>query len=308
MINFLYQILTPTSKEKMNTNKVSPQLKAFFDHDTATVSYIVHSGKGSVCAIIDSVLDYEPSAARMTTVFADKIIAYVKELELKTEWILETHAHADHISAAPYLRKQLGGKIAIGESITLVQDKFKKIFNIDEEFLLDGSQFDKLFADNETFKIGELQAKAIHVPGHTPADMAYVIGDSMFVGDTVFMPDVGTARCDFPGGDAHTMFRSIQKLMAYPDDTKIYVCHDYPPADRAEPKWMTTVGEQKEKNIHVRKGISEDQFVEMREKRDKTLGMPRLIIPSIQVNIRAGEKPKPENNGVSYLKVPLDQF
>ncbi len=281
-------------------------IQGFFDPVTATITYVVHeTAPGGACAIIDSVLDYDPKSGRTSTGSADRVADYVRQHGLKTEWLLETHAHADHLSAAPYLQRQLGGVIAIGQSIRTVQGVFKKIFNLEPAFQLDGSQFGHLFADGETFRIGALTAQAIHVPGHTPADMAYLIGDAAFVGDTLFMPDVGTARCDFPGGDAHQLYRSIQRLLSLPAETKLYMCHDYPPAGR-EAAWQTTVAEQRRANIHVRDGIGEDEFVAMRTRRDATLSMPTLILPAIQVNIRAGHFPPAEDNGVRYLKIPVD--
>ncbi|MEN4917423.1 MBL fold metallo-hydrolase [Achromobacter spanius] len=285
---------------------MNPQIQAFFDPATATITYVVHeAGRGGACAIIDSVLDYDPKSGRSSTASADKVAAYVREHELNTVWLLETHAHADHLSAAPYLQRLLGGVIAIGQSIRTVQGVFKKILNLEPEFQLDGSQFGHLFADGETFRIGALTATAIHVPGHTPADMAYLIGDAAFVGDTLFMPDVGTARCDFPGGDAHLLFRSIQRLLSLPDGTRLFMCHDYPPAGR-DACWQTSVADQRRANIHVRDGVSEAEFVAMRTRRDATLSMPTLILPAIQVNIRAGHFPPPEDNGVRYLKIPVD--
>jgi len=285
---------------------MNPQIQAFFDPATATVTYVVHEAMpGGACAIIDSVLDYDPKSGRSSTASADRVVAYVREHGLKTEWLLETHAHADHLSAAPYLQRQLGGVIAIGQSIRTVQGVFKQIFNLEPQFQLDGSQFGHLFTDGETFRIGALTATALHVPGHTPADMAYSIGDAVFVGDTLFMPDVGTARCDFPGGDAHQLYQSIQRLLGLPADTRLYMCHDYPPAGR-EAAWQTTVAEQRRANIHVHDGVAEDDFVAMRTRRDATLSMPTLILPAIQVNIRAGHFPPPEDNGVRYLKIPVD--
>jgi glyoxylase-like metal-dependent hydrolase (beta-lactamase superfamily II) len=269
------------------------------------MTYVVFERPGSAAAIIDSVLDYDPKAARTSTRSADAVIAFVREQRLGIEWILETHAHADHLSAAPYLKRQLGGKIGIGESICLVQGVFKKIFDLEPEFQLDGSQFDHLFRDGERFAIGGLEANALFVPGHTPADVAYRIGDAVFVGDTLFMPDVGTARCDFPGGDARTLYRSIASLLALDPDTRLFVCHDYPP-DTRDPRWHATVREQREHNIHVGGGKSEDDFVAMREARDATLGMPTLILPAIQVNIRAGRFPDAAGNGTTYLKIPLN--
>jgi glyoxylase-like metal-dependent hydrolase (beta-lactamase superfamily II) len=284
---------------------MTPQIQPFFDPATWTVSYVVYDAPGGRAALVDSVLDYDPKSGRTGTASADRLVAFVRAQRLAVDWILETHAHADHLSAAPYLRKALGGRIAIGESIRTVQGVFRKIFNLEPEFRLDGSQFDHLFADRESFRIGALEGEALHVPGHTPADMAYRIGDAVFVGDTLFMPDVGTARADFPGGDARTLYRSIRRLLALPPQTRLFVCHDYPPAGR-EPKWETTVREERAANIHVHDGIGEDGFVAMRTARDRTLEMPNLILPSIQVNIRAGELPSPEANGVSYLKIPLN--
>jgi len=282
-----------------------PTIQPFFDPATWTVTYVVYQRERAECVIIDSVLDYDPKAGRTSTESADKVIAFVREHALHVEWILETHAHADHLSAAPYLKHHLGGRIAIGKNIRHVQGVFKAIFNLEPEFRLDGSQFDHLFEEDETFAIGGLTGKAIHVPGHTPADMAYQIGDAVFVGDTLFMPDVGTARCDFPGGDAHALYRSIRKLLDLPGGTRLFMCHDYPPEGRG-PAWETTVSAQRERNIHVHDGVSEAQFVAMRKARDATLSMPTLILPSVQVNIRAGELPPPEANGMRYLKIPLN--
>jgi len=265
----------------------------------------VYGQGGSPCAIIDSVLDYDPKSGRTRTDSADKVIAFVNEKRLQVAWILETHAHADHISAAPYLRQQLGGKIAIGDHITTVQRVFKGIFNLEPEFATDGSQFDQLLKDGETFAIGSLQGEVLYVPGHTPACVAYQIGDAVFVGDTMFMPDVGTARCDFPGGDARTLYRAVKKLLSLPPQTRLFMCHDYPPSDRPI-QFESTVAEQRQSNIHVHDGISEDQFVEMRTKRDATLDMPVLILPSVQVNTRAGEMPPKDANGISYLRIPVD--
>ena len=278
---------------------MKPNIQPFFDPATGTVTYVVHDG--AAAAIIDSVLDYEPKSARTDARSAGRVIEFVRAQRLRVEWILETHAHADHLSAAPYLRAHLGGRIAIGEHIREVQAIFREVFNLEKEL----PAFDRLFADGERFAIGALQAEALHVPGHTPADMAYRIGDAVFVGDTLFMPDVGTARADFPGGDARTLYRSIRRLLALPPGTRIFVCHDYPPPGR-EPRWETTVAQQRANNIHVRDGVSEGEFVAMRTARDRTLEMPTLILPSIQVNIRAGELPLPEANGRSYLKIPLN--
>lgn len=284
---------------------MTPTVQSFFDPATWTVSYVVYEKEGSACAIIDSVLDYDPKSGRTRTTSADKLIAFVQQKNLQVDWILETHAHADHLSAAHYLREKLGGKIAIGVAITDVQDVFKRIFHLEAEFRPDGHQFDHLLQDGETFAIGALTAEALSVPGHTPACMAYRIGDAVFVGDTLFMPDVGTARCDFPGGDAHSLYRSMRKLLSLPAETRLFMCHDYPPEGRPA-VWETTVAEQRAKNIHVHDGVSEDDFVKMRSARDASLEMPVLILPSVQVNIRAGEMPPKEDNGVSYLKIPLN--
>ena len=281
------------------------QVKAFFDPATWTVSYVVFDAPGGHCALVDSVLDYDPKSGRTRTDSADQLIAFVREQNLTVDWILETHAHADHLSAAPYLRKHLGGKIAIGGKITQVQNVFKGIFHLEPEFATNGSQFDHLFEDGDTFAIGNLQAQALSVPGHTPACMAYQVGDAVFVGDTLFMPDVGTARCDFPGGNAHTLYQSVRKLLSLPPETRLFMCHDYPPEGRAA-QWECTVADQRARNIHVHDGVSEAEFVAMRTKRDAGLAMPVLILPSVQVNIRAGELPPPEANGVSYLKIPLN--
>lgn len=281
------------------------QVKAFFDPATWTVSYVVFDAPGGHCALVDSVLDYDPKSGRTRPDSADQLIAFVREQNLTVDWILETHAHADHLSAAPYLRKHLGGKIAIGGKITQVQNVFKGIFHLEPEFATNGSQFDHLFEDGDTFAIGTLQAQALSVPGHTPACMAYQVGDAVFVGDTLFMPDVGTARCDFPGGNAHTLYQSVRKLLSLPPETRLFMCHDYPPEGR-EAQWECTVADQRARNIHVHDGVSEAEFVAMRTKRDAGLSMPVLILPSVQVNIRAGELPPPEANGVSYLKIPLN--
>lgn len=286
---------------------MKPVVKGFFDPATWTVTYVVYEKPGAECAIIDSVLDYDPKSGRTRTGSADRVIEFVNAENLKVQWILETHAHADHLSAAPYLRKHLGGKIAIGANITTVQGVFKKIFNLEPEFQLDGSQFDYLIEEGVPFAIGNLTGEALYVPGHTPACMAYKIGDAVFVGDTMFMPDVGTARCDFPGGDAHALYRSVRKLLALPPETRMFMCHDYPPEGR-EVRFETTVAEQKAHNIHIHDGITEEAFVAMRTKRDATLEMPTLILPSVQVNIRAGEMPPAEDNGVSYLKIPVNML
>ena len=284
---------------------MTPMVESFFDPATWTVSYVVYEKPGSACAIIDSVLDYDPKSGRTRTSSADQLVAFVHEKNLTVEWILETHAHADHLSAAHYLRQVLGGKITIGAAITNVQDVFKRVFHLEPEFRPDGRQFDHLLQDGETFAIGALSAQALSVPGHTPACMAYRIGDAVFVGDTLFMPDVGTARCDFPGGDAHTLYRSMRKLLDLPSETRLFMCHDYPPTGRAV-AWETTVARQRADNIHVHDGVSEENFVEMRMARDLTLEMPVLILPAVQVNIRAGAMPPKEDNGVSYLKIPIN--
>ncbi|MFC5473404.1 MBL fold metallo-hydrolase [Paraherbaspirillum soli] len=286
----------------------TPDVQAFFDQATSTVTYVVYEGIGSECAIIDSVLDYDPKSGRTSTASADKVVAFVRANNLTVQWLLETHAHADHLSAAPYLRAQLGGTIAIGEHIRSVQGVFKEVFNLQHEFRLDGSQFGHLFVADEIFYIGRLRAQALHVPGHTPADMAYLVEDQIvFVGDTLFMPDVGTARCDFPGGSAAALYHSMRRLLSLPAATRLFMCHDYPPAGRAA-SWETTVAEQRAHNIHIRDGISAEAFIAMRSERDATLGMPTLILPSIQVNICAGELPEAEDNGVRYLKIPLNKL
>ena len=283
-------------------------IQSFLDEASSTYTYIVYEHDGGQCAIVDSVLNYDPAAGRTDTAQADRVIAFVHEHRLQVQWLLETHAHADHLSAAPYLRRQVGGKIAIGQSISKVQDVFKHLFNLESEFRVDGSQFDHLFAPDEVFHIGNLKAQALHVPGHTPADMAYLIdGQLILVGDTLFMPDVGTARCDFPGGDAHQLFASMRKLLAFPPEIRLYVCHDYPPQGRAA-KCLTTVAEQRAGNIHVHDGVDEAAFVKMRTERDAGLGMPTLLLPAIQVNVRAGHMPPAEDNGVVFLKIPLNQL
>ena len=293
----------------MNEIKTDENLhiKGFFDDQTSTISYVVHDNIEKKCAVIDSVLDFDYSSGDIDYINADKIISYVDQNKLNVEWLIETHVHADHLSASPYIQKKLGGKIGISEKISDVQNIFGKTFNAGTEFQRDGSQFDKLFKDNDEYKIGNINCKVINTPGHTPACTAHVIGNSIFVGDTLFMPDLGSARADFPGGDARQLYRSIQKILSYPDETRIFVCHDYPPSSR-EVKWSTTVGEQKENNVHVKTSILEDEFVKIREARDKTLNMPKLIIPSIQVNMRAGNLPPPEDNGSVYIKVPINSI
>ena len=289
----------------MTTSGAGPQVRGFFDAATSTVTYVVHDGPGTACAIIDPVLDYDPKSGRTRTASADAVIAFVRGRGLQVEWILETHAHADHLTAAPYLKRSLGGRVGIGARITEVQQAFGRIFNAGEEFRRDGSQFDRLFADGETFAAGSLSFEVMSVPGHTPACVAYRAGDVVFAGDTIFMPDVGTARTDFPGGDAATLFRSIRRLLALPPQTRIFVCHDYPPAGR-EVAFETTVAAERAGNIHARDGVSEAEFVAMRTKRDATLSMPVLLLPAVQVNMRAGSPPPAEDNGVAYLKIPLD--
>jgi glyoxylase-like metal-dependent hydrolase (beta-lactamase superfamily II) len=283
-----------------------PQVTGFFDPATFTVTYVVADPATGEAAIVDPVLDFDPASGRTSTASADAVIAHVAAHNLKVTWLLETHAHADHFSAAPYLREKLGGKIAIGEHITTVQNVFGKLFNAGPEFARDGSQFDHLFKDGDTFAIGNLPVSVMHVPGHTPACIAYVVGDAVFVGDTMFMPDYGTARADFPGGDARTLFRSLRRILSLPDATRLFMCHDYLPEGRTEYVWETTVAAERKGNIHAHDGVTEDEFVAMREARDATLAMPRLLLPSVQVNMRAGHLPPPENNGVTYLKLPVN--
>jgi len=283
-------------------------VEPFFDPSTFTYSYVVVDEKTRACAIVDSVLDYDPAAASTSYVNADRLLEYIRSRELSLEWILETHVHADHLSAAPYLKKRLGGRIAIGSHVDIIQETFGKVFNCGPEFARNGSQFDHLLQDDEQFKIGSLNAVALHTPGHTPACMSYRIGDALFVGDTLFMPDYGTARCDFPGGDARALFRSIHKLYRFPDETRVFLCHDYKAEERDHYQCETCIGEQKRHNIHIHEQVSEEQFVQMRRERDAQLQMPALILPSVQVNMRAGELPEPESNGIRYLKIPLDLF
>lgn len=285
---------------------MSPKVTSFFDEITYTITHVISDQATKACAIVDAVLDYDAKSGRTSTKMADQVIDYILNNDLRLEWILETHAHADHVTAAPYLQKKLGGRIGIGEHILKVQTVFNVVFNYDKLEASDGSAFDHLFADGEEFNIGNLNVQAINVPGHTPADMAYIVeGKMVFVGDTLFMPDVGTARCDFPGGDAHILFKSIKRIFSLPPDTQLFMCHDYPPDSRA-PQYVTTVAEQRNKNIHVKDSITEEEFVKMRTDRDKTLAFPTLILPSIQLNIRAGKMPGAEENGVSYLKIPIN--
>ena len=280
---------------------MQPQIQPFFDPVTSTVTYVVFETPGSACAIVDPVLDYDPKAGRTSTTAADRVIDFVRAQSLSVQWLLETHAHADHLSAAPYLAAELGGQTGIGASISAVQRAFSGVFPAME------ARFDHLFVPDEEFMIGRLQARALHVPGHTPADIAFHIGDAVFVGDTLFMPDVGSARCDFPGGDAGALYRSAQRILALPAETRLFMCHDYPPAGRA-PAWETTVRAQRAGNIHLREGVCEADFVAMRTERDHTLEMPALILPAIQVNINAGQLPAAEENGVRYLRIPVNAF
>ena len=281
-------------------------VKAFFDEATNTVSYVVRDPGTGQCAVIDTVLDFDPKSGRTSTASADAIIAYVRAQGLTVDWILETHVHADHLTAAPYLQDQLGGRTAIGEHVTDVQEIFKTVFNAEPSFHADGDQFDHLFADGDAFRIGDLTATVIHTPGHTPACVTYRIGDAAFVGDTIFMPDYGSARADFPGGDARTLYRSIRKVLSLPPETRLFLCHDYKAPGRDDYAWETTVADQRAKNLHVHDGVTEDDFVAMRTKRDATLDMPTLLLPAVQVNMRGGRFPPPEDNGVSYLKLPLN--
>lgn len=290
-----------------SNNSVKPDVAPFFDEDTNTFSYVVKDPESQSCAIIDSVLDFDYPSGGISFKGADAIIEYVQSHNLRVEWHIETHVHADHMSAAPYLQEKLGGKLGIGEHILTVQETFGKIFNEGTEFQRDGSQFDHLYTDGETYKVGNLECLAMHTPGHTPACMAHIIGDAAFVGDTLFMPDAGTARADFPGGDAGVLYDSIQRLLQLPPETRIFMCHDYCPNGR-ELEYLTSVKAELEENIHVKKGISKASFVEMREARDRTLAMPRLILPSLQVNMRAGHFPPEEDNGLCYLKIPVNAF
>lgn len=285
---------------------MKPLIHAFFDEATNTLTYVVREPQGRACAIIDSVLDFDYASGRTDTRSADAVVEFVRKESLDLQWILETHVHADHLSAAPYIQEKLGGKIGIGQRITVVQDTFGKVFNEGTRFQRDGSQFDKLFEQGDSFMIGQMRADVLHTPGHTPACLTYVVGDAAFVGDTLFMPDFGTARCDFPGGSSATLFDSVQKILALPDETRIFVGHDYKAPGREVYAWETTVGAQKALNVHIGAGKSKDEFIAMRDARDATLAMPRLIIPSLQVNMRAGQMPEPEDNGLSYLKVPVN--
>jgi len=285
---------------------MKPAVHAFFDEATNTITYVVREPEGRACAVIDSVLDFDYASGRTDTRSADAVVEFIRAQDLKLEWVLETHVHADHLSAAPYIQERLGGKIGIGERITVVQETFGKIFNEGTRFQRDGSQFDQLFREGDSFMIGQMRGDVMHTPGHTPACLTYVIGDAAFVGDTLFMPDFGTARCDFPGGSAEVMFASVQKILALPDETRVFVGHDYKAPGRDVYAWESTVGAQKALNVHVGGGRSKEEFVAMREKRDAKLAMPRLIIPSLQVNMRAGQFPEAEDNGQVYLKVPVN--
>lgn len=287
---------------------LQPRVEAFFDQNTFTVSYVLFDQQGGHAALIDTVLDYDPKSGRTSTISADRLIEFITAQQLTVDWILETHAHADHLSASAYLKQKLGGKVAIGQHIDQVQHIFKPVFGLEPEFAVDGSQFDHLFAAGESFSIGNLTVQVLFVPGHTPADIAFLAGDALFVGDTLFMPDVGSARCDFPGGDAGVLYDSIQQLLALPDQTRVFVCHDYPPEQRSQAAWQTSIASQRSANIHVHAGISKAEFIAMREARDATLAMPVLILPAIQVNIRAGEFPPPEADGQRYLKIPLNRL
>ncbi|MEC7962800.1 MAG: MBL fold metallo-hydrolase [Pseudomonadota bacterium] len=287
---------------------MTPLVTAFFDNATNTISYVVQDPAGKAAAIIDSVLDFDYSSGRTDTASADEVIAYVQKEGLEVQWLLETHVHADHLSAAPYLQEKLGGKIGIGDQIKIVQDTFGKVFNEGTEFQRDGSQFDKLFVEGDSIHIGQMRLDVLHTPGHTPACLTYVVGDAAFVGDTLFMPDFGTARCDFPGGSSEVLFQSIQKILTLPDETRIFVGHDYKAPGREDYAWETTVGEQKTKNVHIGDGTEQDDFVKMRDERDAQLAMPKLIIPSLQVNMRAGQMPEPDEQGDVFLKVPVNKL
>jgi glyoxylase-like metal-dependent hydrolase (beta-lactamase superfamily II) len=283
-----------------------PIVRSFFDEATFTATHVVHDPETRTAAVIDSVMNFDQPAGRTSFESADALIAYARDEGLKVEWILETHAHADHMSGATYIREKLGGKIAIGREIVTVQSVFGKIFNEGTEFARDGSQFDRLFDDGDSFRVGNIEAIALHVPGHTPADMAYLIGDALFVGDTMFMPDYGSARADFPGGDARMLYRSVRRLLSFPDATRVFLCHDYKAPNRDEYVWETSVVAERAGNVHLHDGVSEDEFVAMRSQRDATLAMPKLILPSLQVNIRAGHLPEPDENGTAFLKLPLN--
>mgnify|MGYP001806381785 FL=1 len=299
-------VITKASAQIAAAQTGVPVIKSFFDGPTFTVTYVVHDPETRHAAIIDSVWDFDPASGRTSFASADAVIAYVQEKSLTVDWLLETHAHADHLSSAPYLQQKLGGKIAIGEHIVKVQQVFGKLFNAGSDFERDGSDFDQLWKDGDQFKIGNLDVTVLHVPGHTPACIAYVVGDAVFVGDTMFMPDYGTARADFPGGDARTLYQSARRILSLPPETRLFMCHDYLPAGRTEYVWETTVEAERKANVHIHDGIKEDEFVAMREARDATLDMPRLILPSVQVNMRAGHLPPADDNGMTYLKIPVN--
>jgi glyoxylase-like metal-dependent hydrolase (beta-lactamase superfamily II) len=299
-------VITKASAQIAAAQTGVPVIKSFFDGPTFTVTYVVHDPETRHAAIIDSVWDFDPASGRTSFASADAVIAYVQEKSLTVDWLLETHAHADHLSAAPYLQQKLGGKIAIGEHIVKVQQVFGKLFNAGSDFERDGSDFDQLWKDGDQFKIGNLDVTVLHVPGHTPACIAYVVGDAVFVGDTMFMPDYGTARADFPGGDARTLYQSARRILSLLPETRLFMCHDYLPAGRTEYVWETTVEAERKANVHIHDGIKEDEFVAMREARDATLDMPRLILPSVQVNMRAGHLPPADDNGMTYLKIPVN--
>lgn len=302
-----HALVTATAQiSAAGASAAAPFVITFFDESTFTATHVVHDPATLRAAVIDPVLDFDQASGRTSHASADRVIAHVEAHGLTVDWLLETHAHADHLSAAPYLKERLGGQIVIGAAIRTVQDVFGKVFNEGPAFARDGSQFDLLMDDGHTFRVGGIEAIALHVPGHTPACLAYVIGDAVFVGDTLFMPDYGTARADFPGGDARTLYRSIRRLMALPDETRVFLCHDYKATGRDQFVWETTIGAERTANVHVHEGVSEDEFVAMREARDATLGMPKLILPSIQVNMRAGHLPEPDSNGVRYLRLPVD--
>jgi glyoxylase-like metal-dependent hydrolase (beta-lactamase superfamily II) len=284
------------------------QIQAFFDLPSKTYSYVVADTELKKCAVIDPVLEYTSAIGRTGTDGADKIIGYIQEQGFDLEWILETHVHADHLSSASYIKRQLGAKVAIGDAINTVQKTFGKLFNAGPEFAKDGSQFDCLFGDNEVFSIGSLQVRVMHTPGHTPACLSYLINDAVFVGDTLFMPDYGTARCDFPGGDAKALYQSIQRLFSLNETTRVFVCHDYLPQGRTDYRYESSIAEQKQHNIHIHTGITEQSFIDMRNRRDATLNKPELLLPSVQINMRAGDMPEPEDNGISYLKIPMNRL
>jgi glyoxylase-like metal-dependent hydrolase (beta-lactamase superfamily II) len=296
------------ARDVIDGRLAAPVVEGFFDPETFTVSYVVHDPATRRAAIVDSVWNFDEASGRTSFESADAIIAYVEKHDLGVDWVLETHAHADHLSAGPYLQQKLGGKLAIGKEITTIQGVFGKIFNEGTEFARDGSQFDRLLEDGDELRLGEQTLMALHVPGHTPADMAFLIGDTVFVGDTMFMPDYGSARADFPGGCARQLYRSVRRLMRLPDETRAFMCHDYKAPGRESFAWETTIGAERSANVHLHEGVSEEEFVAMRTARDKTLGMPKLILPSLQINMRGGRLPEPEDNGVRYLKLPIDSL